>query len=243
MTNLDIIRELKGATFIDEDDSEYQLEFQAGLKAEELKSLQEKFPSKKIDAELLKILGETRGWEGYGPSPIEFDSIGEFGFLELAPWSITLGHDGLGNFWILDIDAKGNLGKVYFACHDPAVLIVHSQNLNEYLLHLLSFYKEPHESHVSQVSEVSVMNIWTQNPNILPKQEFEYRNPEFTEFLSEYDGANWNIADLRKGDNKDGFAWGIQGPNQLKSRHLRELIWVLQIKEKGFFARLFGAKS
>ena len=82
MTNLEIIKKLKESTFTDEDGEKYQLEFQDGLTDSEIEQLKEQFPSNNIDSEIIEILKETKGWDGYGPEMVYFDSIGQFGFWE-----------------------------------------------------------------------------------------------------------------------------------------------------------------
>jgi len=240
MTNLGIIKKLKESTFTNEDEGKYQLEFQTGLTDLEIDELKEKFPSQKIDSEIVAILKETRGWDGYGPEMVYFDSIGQFGFWELSSHSLTLGHDGFGNHWILDLGQDGTPKKVFFACHDPAVFVVHSQNLNEYLKHLLAFYENPGNSYLNEIHEKTVMAIWGENKLCRSKTEFENQNPEFKEFLKKFDGEEWVVADLRIGKNKDGFAWGKFESNQFTERHPTEMVWVMKKKKKGFFSKLFG---
>jgi hypothetical protein len=104
MRNIEIIKTLKESTFKDEDGEDYSLEFQEGLTDSEIKNLEKHFPNETLDYELKEILKETRGWHSYGLDGIDFSSIDHFGFTELSPYSITLGHDGYGNFWILDIN-------------------------------------------------------------------------------------------------------------------------------------------
>ncbi|MEM8568061.1 MAG: SMI1/KNR4 family protein [Bacteroidota bacterium] len=240
MTNLEIIKILKESIFTDEDGGNYQIEFQDGLTDLEIKELQEQFPNKRIDNELIEILKETKGWDGYGPEMVYFDSIGEFGFWELSATSLTLGHDGFGNFWILDLDSNGNLGKVFYACHDPAVFVIHSQNLNEYLHHLLEFYQSPDQCHLNEIHDKTVMAIWNENKLCSSKSDFQNNNREFKDFLARYEDDDWTVADIRNGKNKDGFAWGKFGSNQLTERHPTELIWIMKNKKKGFLSRLFG---
>ena len=131
MTNLEIIEKLKQSTFTDEDGEQYNLDFQEGLTNEQIEKLRDEFPSKTISPELEEILRMTKGWDGYGPEMVYFDSIGVFGFTELSPNSISLGTNGFGNYWVLDLLPNGKLGKVFFACHVPAVLVINSQSLNE----------------------------------------------------------------------------------------------------------------
>jgi len=243
MTNLEIIETLKMSTFTDEDGGNYQLEFQDGLTDSEIEKLKQQFPSENIPAELIETLKETRGWNGYGLERVYFDSIDEFGFEKLSTNSLTLGHDGFGNSWILDLDAAGNLGKVFFACHDPAVFVIHSQNLNEFLHHALTFFQNPGNSHLNNIHERTVMEVWDRRDrNVLcsSKVEFEKKNPAFKEFLEKMEGREWTVADLRNGKNKDGFAWGKFGPRQHIERHPTDLIWVIENKKRGLFSRLFG---
>lgn len=240
MTNLEVIKKLKESTFEDEDGEKYQLDFQDGLTEPEIEKLKGQFPSKHIDNEIIEILKETKGWDGYGPESVYFDSIGEFGFWELSSNSLTLGNDGFGNHWILDLNNNGEPKKVFFACHDPAVFVVHSRNINEYLNHLLEFYQNPEKCHLNEVQDKTVMTIWDENKLCSSKTEFENQNPEFEDYLKKFEGNEWSIADLRGGKNKDGFAWGKFGAKQFIERHPTELIWVMKNKKKGFLSKLFG---
>lgn len=240
MTNLELIEKLKASTFMGEDGYQYQLEFQAGLSDAEIEQLKEKFPNKHIDSEIVEILKVTKGWDGYGPEMVYFDSIGAFGFEELSARSLILGDDGFGNHWILDLDQNGKAHKVFFACTDPAVFVVHSQNLNEYLQHLLEYHQAQETGHLNEIHEKTVMSIWKHNSLCSPKDEFESQNPEFKDFLQKFEGEDWTVADLRSENNKDGFAWGRFASNEFTVRHPTELVWVLKNKKKGFFSRLFG---
>jgi hypothetical protein len=240
MTTIEIVKKLKTSTFVDEDGENYTLDFKLGLTEDELKSLRSKFPANRIADELLEVLTETKGWEGYGLETAYFDSIDEFGFTELIPHSITLGHDGFGNFWVLEIKDNGDLGKIYFACHDPAVLVIYCDTLNEFFKSLEEFYKNPGDNYLNDVHEKVVMDIWSTNQNIIDITDFRRSNNELSSFLNEFTGDNWVVADLRKGTKKDGFAWGRFGPNQFTRRHPQESLWVIQKKKKGLLSKIFG---
>lgn len=84
------------------------------------------------------------------------------------------------------------------------------------------------------------MTVWNKNSHCLSKQDFLTKNPSFKEFFEEFEGTEWTVADLRNGNNGDGFAWGKFGSNQFTKRHDKELVWVIKNKKKGFFKRLFG---
>ena len=240
MTNLEIIQELKQSTFTDEDGEQYNLEFQEGLSEEKIRQLSKRFPSSIISDEIFQILKITRGWDGYGPEMVCFDSINEFGFEELSPSSITLGQDGFGNFWILDLKIDGELGKVFFVCHDPAVMIINSQSLNEYLNCLLEFYKNPTNNNLVSIDGDLVFDVWSNNNSLTSINEFKKQNSELKEFLNKFEGEDWVVADLRRGNNRDGFPWEKFGADQFTERHPSELIWVVKNKKKGFLSKLFG---
>jgi len=234
------IEKIKESTYTDEDGEDYTLEFQDGLTDSEIDELSQSFPNNTIDSDIKEILKETRGWEGYGVEQVDFSSIGQFGFLELSPNSITLGHDGLGNFWILDILTDGSLGHVYYACHDPAVLVKYSDDLNGFLKSLTEFYESPSENYLNEIHDNTVFEIWKNGGKLIEKIDFIRKNKEYSDFLSEFEGANWVIADLRNLKDKDGFAWGKFRPNNLTKRHPNDLIWVIRKNKKKFLDRLFG---
>jgi hypothetical protein len=240
MSTIEVIKKLKTSTFTDEDGQDYSLDFKPGLTEEELKSLKTKFPSNKIAGELLEILRETKGWEGYGLETAYFDTIDEFGFSQLIPHSVTIGNDGFGNSWVLEIMANGELGKIYFACHDPAVLAIYCDTLNEFFLTLAEFYQNPSNNYLNEVHDEVVMDIWSANSNSSDISEFKKGNADLHSFLNEFTDDHWVVADLRNKTKKEGFAWGRFGPNQFTKRHPNELIWVIQKKKKGFLSKMFG---
>ncbi|MEQ8416232.1 MAG: SMI1/KNR4 family protein [Imperialibacter sp.] len=240
MTNVEIIKRLKKSTFTDEDGEKYTLDFELALTADELEFLRTKFPSGRIADELVEILKETKGWSGYGLESVYFDSIDEFGFTELIPHSICLGHDGFGNHWILEIKDNGHLGKIYFACHDPAVLVIYCETLNEFFRSLEEFFEKPDDNYLNDVHDKVVMDIWKLAPNTFDIADFRKDNDNLNSFLNEFTDDDWVVADLRKGNKCDGFAWGRFGPNQHTKKHPTELVWVIRKKRKGFLSKLFG---
>ncbi|MBN8652209.1 MAG: hypothetical protein J0L67_12315 [Cytophagales bacterium] len=240
MTTIEIIRKLKSSTFLNEDGESYSLDFKLGLTNDELEFLKTKFPSNRIANELEEILRETKGWEGYGLETAYFDSIDEFGFTELISHSVTLGHDGFGNVWVLEIKDNGDLGKIFYACHDPAVLVIYCNTLNEFFESLVEFFQKPVDNYLNDVHEKMVTDIWSTNPNTYEITDFRNSNGDLVSFLNLFEGDNWIVADLRNKKNRDGFAWGRFGSNQFTKRHPSELVWVIQKKKKGFLSKIFG---
>jgi len=242
MTNLELITVLRESTFTNEDGEDYQLEFEPALTAQELQECAKRFPNGSIDSEVEEILKVTKGWDRAWPEAVYFDSVNEFGFAELLPYSVTLGTDGLGNSWVLDLDSAGNAGKVFFACHDPAVLIVHSQNITEYLIHLLDSYRNPGACHVNNVQDHIIYDVWKHDRCTSKKSDFLAAHPHYHEFLSQFSGEEWSVADLRGGQNKAGFAWGRYDATNLTQRHPTEMLWVMKNNKRGFLNRLMDKK-
>ncbi|EPR74416.1 hypothetical protein ADIWIN_0517 [Winogradskyella psychrotolerans RS-3] len=143
----------------------------------------------------------------------------------MCPNSVTLGHDGFGNHWVLDILNDGSLGHVYYACHDPAIFIRYADNLNGFLSSLLEFHDSPTHNYLNDIHDNVVYDIWKNNGQLFDKINFEKANTSYFPFLNQLEGNDWAIADLRNAKNKTGFAWGKFGPNSEIKRHPKELIW------------------
>ena len=116
MDNLEIIQTLRMSTFVDEDGAQFQLEFQPPLNEQQLDDLVARFPNRSLPDELKELAGITGGWSDVPDGwPEDFALVGleEFAFDELSQHSITLGHDGFGNHWILDISPTGQLRRSF----------------------------------------------------------------------------------------------------------------------------------
>jgi len=238
MTNIEIIKKLKSSTYINEDGEKETLTFEFGLTKDEVSYLSKKFPSNKIADELVEILKETRGWGGYGLDAVSFDRIEEFGLIELVPRSVALGHDGFGNYWLLEISNNGDLGKIFYVCHDPSVLVLYCDTINEFLVYLDEFYRDVENSYLNNIHDKIVFDIWNKKPNTFDINSFKKQNPNLEKYLINFDSENYIVADLRNLKNEEGFAWW--GDYEIRSRLPDEFVWVLRKKEKGFFSKLFG---
>ena len=84
------------------------------------------------------------------------------------------------------------------------------------------------------------MAIWDNNEACSSKQDFLRKNNNYRNFISNFIGKEWTIADLSKGNNELGFAWGKFDFNQHLERHPTELIWIMKNKKRGLLSRLFG---
>ena len=123
MTPLEQLKSILANQYESEDGDSYKVELLAGMSDQELNNYKEQQPSRNIPKNIEELLKYAKGFGFYGLEEIRFDSYGHFGFEEMFPYTIQLAGDGFGNFWILDIDSKGNWNSVYYVCHDPAVIV------------------------------------------------------------------------------------------------------------------------
>jgi hypothetical protein len=243
MTVTEKLKSLLTEQYVTEDGDEYKIELLPGLTDEEIDNLAKGVPSGQIPNDIRELLKFASGFEFSGLEEITFNGIGQFGFGEIFPNSVQLAGDGFGNFWILDIDQKGNWGHVFYVCHDPAVVVKHSDNLSEFIQHVDDFGKNGNTSNLDIIHEKSVMEIWQDDNNFIEldnaRQSSDTTLKEFALSLAD----NFVIADLRNKPNKSGFAWGKFGPKiENAVRHSSELLWAIEkpIKKGGFLSKLFG---
>jgi cell wall assembly regulator SMI1 len=243
MTVTEKLKSLLTEQYVTEDGDECKIELLPGLTDEEIDNLAKGVPSGQIPNDIRELLKFASGFEFSGLEEITFNGIGQFGFEEIFPNSVQLAGDGFGNFWILDIDQKGNWGQVFYVCHDPAVVVKHSDNLSEFIQHVDDFGKNGNTSNLDIIHEKSVMEIWQDDNNFIEldnvRQSSDTTLKEFALSLAD----NFVIADLRNKPNKSGFAWGKFGPKiENAVRHSSELLWAIEkpIKKGGFLSKLFG---
>ncbi|UZR95966.1 SMI1/KNR4 family protein [Chondrinema litorale] len=219
-----------------EDGDAYRVELLEGMNQSEIEELKRNLPNQHLPTEIEGLLKFCRGFEFYGLEEVRFDSFGHFGFEEVFPNSIQLTGDGFGNFWILDIDSKGNWNEVYYVCHDPAVIVKHSNDLTQFIEHVDEFGRVGDESNLDIIHEQIVFNIWNEKVGIWEQNERDY-DFESTVELPE----SFLIADLTNEPIQTGFAWGKFGVNSKIIRPTDEPIWIVEKKIKqGFLARLFN---
>lgn len=243
MTPLEQLKSILNEQYISEDGDEYKVVLKTGLTDEQIGKLATMLPTQQIPAEVRELLQFASGFEFYGVDEVTFDGVSQFGFEEVFPHSVQLTGDGFGNYWILDVDSKGNWGNVFYVCHDPAVVVKHSENLAEFIRHIDEYGKLYSASHLDIIHEKTVMEIWNdENGCFLDLHHAKASgNPVLEEFAAQLPD-NFVIADLRNKPNRSGFAWGKFGAGiENVVRYGDELLWGFEKKvKKGFLSKLFG---
>ena len=201
-------------------------------------------PTGQIPNEIRELLKFANGFEFYGLEEVTFDGIGQFGFEEFFPNSVQLAGDGFGNFWILDVNKNGDWGNVFYVCHDPAVIVKHSDNLTQFIEHVNDFGKNGNKSNLDIIHEKVVMDIWSKDNGFIELENARQSNDKTLKNFALLLPDNFVIADLRNKQNQSGFAWGKFGPNIDKAkRHETELIWGIEKPiKKSLFSKLFRSK-
>lgn len=242
MTPKEKLKSISTEKYVSEDGDEYKVELKRGLSDQQIDELAKKLSVEKIPAEIRELLKFAGGFEFYALEEVTFDRVGQFGFEEFFPNSVELAGDGFGNFWILDIDKNGNWGNVFYVCHDPAVIVKHSEDLNQFIEHVSDFGKNGNESNLDLIHEKVVTDIWNKDHGFTELENAKQSGDMVLKNFALALPDNFVIADLRNKPIKSGFAWGKFGPNiDNVKRHETELIWGVEKPiKKGFMSKLFG---
>lgn len=242
MTPTEQLKSLLNEKYTSEDEDEYKVELKSGLTDSQIDDLAKSLPTGKIPDEIRELLRFASGFEFFGLEDVTFNGVGKFGFEEFFPASVQLAGDGFGNFWIIDVNKNGKWGHVFYVCHDPAVIVKHSENLAEFIKHVDEFGKRGAESNLDIIHEATVMEIWTKSNGFISKSAALASTDEKLKSFASDLPDTFVIADLRNKPIRSGFAWGKSGPNTSNvKRHDSELIWGLEkIEKKGLFSRLFS---
>ena len=106
-----------------------------GLSEREIAQFQEQLPGP-LPEEIRQLLLYSAGFDSKPQSirqragSVHFTGHEGFELAEVFARSVPLLPDGCGNFWVVDINPQnGAWGSVFYACHDPAVIVVQARDL------------------------------------------------------------------------------------------------------------------
>lgn len=241
MPAIDTLKSLYDENYILEDGDEYSIELKEGLTDDQINKLAKTLPTKQVPSEIRELLKFASGFEFLPLDEVTFDRVGQLGMEEFFPYSVSLAGDGFGNFWILDVEKNGNWGNVFYVCHDPAVIVKHSNDLAQFIEHIHEFGKNAHTSNLDTIHEKVAMDIWSKDNGLIKLDDVQQSNDTILKDFALSLPQNYVIADLRNKPNQSGFAWGKFGANAGNTkRHETESLWAMEkIEKKGFLSRLF----
>lgn len=160
------------------------------------------------------LLQHTRGFASGPLESLDFAGLGTFEFPEIFPCPIDLAHDGFGNYWVVDLTSGATeWGPIYFASHDPPVVLYQAPNLSRFLEEVLKLGDpDGPRSQLDVVHEDATMRVWAENPGMLSLAECLASGDAVLERFAESLSDGFEVRDLRAAGVGDGFSWGRYGP-------------------------------
>ena len=184
-----------------------------------------------VPPEIAKLLAFASGFrvrEGKEEFEVMFDG-GPAGFEEAFPRSVSLMPDGFGNEWRVDVNpVTGEWARVYFTCHDPAVIVVQSESLAEFLKQLLSAPSGGVATALVSASGDPEMRIFRGRPQVTPAAEAGQAGDALIEAAARGLAPGSYVADLRSAGRGEGFEWDMLGDSVRIGRPGPEPVWTLQ---------------
>jgi cell wall assembly regulator SMI1 len=176
--------------------------------------------------ELMRVAGgvevdcDELAWNG---RPFGQDVPGAF------PCWLPILDDGAGNGWNVDIDpVTGAWGRVYYACHDPAVLVYQAPSLADFIVQFADdCCQADREGQVSDVAARLVHRVWDTGGVLLAADELVASSDPVLRRAGEQ-GTGGLVCDLRSPRIGDGFPWTRFGARTIITRPGPEPVWILQ---------------
>jgi hypothetical protein len=185
----------------------------------------------------------TAGIDGGPLETIDFTGRSlSFGAPDTFPLGLPIAGGGFGNFWLLDLTPDDvETAPVFFACHDPPVILYQSPDIGDFLHEAFRMLVPPHASAVDDVHEDRLFNVWRDNPGTLERSAALASDESLSAFAAELDDR-FIFVDLGSAPVGMGFSWGRYGPRTDVRRHGHERLFAYAPPEKtpGLLRRLFA---
>ncbi|MFN3650990.1 MAG: SMI1/KNR4 family protein [Armatimonadota bacterium] len=241
MTPVEIIQDALRRPLQSEDGDPVRIELLPGLTDAEIELFASRLPCP-LPPHIRELLAFCRGFEGASVEPVDFTGELDWEFTDAFPHGLPIGADGFGNFWVADLlpDSR-DWAPIYFASHDPPVILHQSPSLEHFLTEVFKMDTPPFTSAIDDVHEDRLCEVWRHNPGVLPQEEcLASPDPELAAFARQLD-PSYEIFDLRAGEIGSGFSWGRYGP-ATEIRRFGTLPIFAMKRRKSLFQRLFGSQ-
>jgi hypothetical protein len=232
MTLVEIVGQIEG-----------RVEFLPPLSAADIEAFATRLPCP-LPAEVRELLSYCSGFaRGVGEIVTEVGFAGGDGFgLEgVFPHGLDIASNVTGDPWMLDlVSGATTWGPVFFAGHDPPVILFQSESF-AHLLEELVKLADPSQSSELQYVNDDDANVWLNNPGMLTQEQcLASDDPDLAAFARTLD-ASWLIKDLRRPALGDGFTWGRYRGEPVLERYGEKRIFAYRVPErKGFWQRVRG---
>jgi hypothetical protein len=188
------------------------------------------------------VLSLTRGIKP-GLQEIDFSGLSlneALGMDDVFPHALPIAGDGSGNFWVVDLHpGSKDWGPVFYACHDPPVIVWQAKSFEEFVAQLISNACEEEGNPIELVIEKYAYQIYHDNPNVITAEKaIQAGDPDFSNFAQSLK-KGYLFIDLRRPRTGEGFSWGRYGPGTEIKRHGEQRLFAYK-KQAGFFEKLFS---
>jgi hypothetical protein len=242
MNPLDAIGRAQDTRLVDKGGDVVEFELAPGFPSADIDGLADEL-GVPLSGELRALLGHTAGIDNGPLHAIDFTGRSlSFGDPDAFPMGLPIAGDGFGNFWILDLTPDdAETVPVFFACHDPPVILYQSPNIGDFLHEAFRMLVPPHASAVDDVHEDRLFNVWRDNPGTLDRSAALAGDEHMSTFAAELDDR-FTFVDLRSPPVGMGFSWGRYGPRTDVRRHGHERLFAYAPPEKrpGLLRRLLA---
>jgi len=229
----------------------HSVTLRAGLSKAEIARFQAELPGP-LPPEIAEVLACSAGFEVNlgrllnsrnrvtGPTVVLFTGNGNVALPGVLACPIPLLGDGFGNFWVVDVSPNGAWGAVVFVCHDPPVFVIQARDFACFLDQVLDPEKSDPTYALNYVRNAATTEIWKNDPWLISVQDGRRAQDRVLSRFASQLPEGFCIADLRSLKVGSGFSWGKAGPNAEIRRIGTELLFGVEAKPPGYFAKFFS---
>jgi SMI1 / KNR4 family (SUKH-1)/6-bladed beta-propeller len=240
MTLAEMVRNAHDSPASTADGRPIQLHLGSPLSPTEMEVFAARLPCA-LPHEVRELLELCRGIEGSPLATIDFTGQTlPFEYPEVFPHGLPIAADGYGNFWVIDLmPRRTEWGPVYFASHDPPVILYQSDSLSAFLTEVFKLLVPPYESLIDDVHDDRLFQIWGTNPGVRDYQSCMASSDRLIADFAADLGPAYEIVDLRNAPIGFGFSWGRYGPKTVVRRAGDQAVFAYK-KNVSWVRRLFG---
>jgi hypothetical protein len=235
------LKQIQGSVYVDEAGKQKILTLLPPLNDQELSAFEASLPCA-LPEDMRELLRFASGLDGaacrlgdrFAIEEVRFADIQGFGLEEVFPNAKELAVDGCGNSWIIDLTSESKtFAPIFFACHDPPVIVYQTDSLLDFLREVVRGSNPPWKSEIVEVLDHLTTRIWRENPcAVSHSQCLANGEHELKAFAASLD-ETWEFIDLRTPKLGDGYSWGRYGSSTENRRYGNKSIFACQKKTLG----------